>query len=147
MRNGEKMLRIYPLSNQMSFLALLMGWIISWWLMVYWNQPLDSALVEQISTEQIEQPLFEWTASRYDYTLNINGEDVVWTKNHSTCALRIYERYKHYRVCTEDKCIVCKQTDYWPAREDRVIDLSSYAFKQLAPLKKGLVHVKIYLEE
>ena len=38
----------------MTLLALLMGWIISWWLMVYWNQPLDSALVEQVSTEHIQ---------------------------------------------------------------------------------------------
>lgn len=115
------------------------------------TKPLDYGIdyspVEQVSTETIEQPLFEWRWSWYDYSLNINWEKKVWTKDHSVCALRIYERYKHYRVCTEDKCIVCKQTDYGPARQDRVIDLSSYAFKQLAPLTRWVVRVKIYLEE
>ncbi len=128
----------------MPLLALIMWWILSWWLTQYWNQPLDLWLVGQVSTQQIEQPLFEWTASRYDYSLNINWEEVVWTKTHDVCALRIYERYGYYRVCTDDKCIVCKQTDFWPARQDRVIDLSSHAFKQLAPLKQGLVHVKVF---
>jgi len=130
----------------MNLLALLMGWIISWWLMVYWNQPLDSALVEQVSTEQIEQPLYEWWASWYDYTLNINGVDKVWSKTHDTCALRDKEhRYKTFKVCSDDKCITCYLNDYWPARQDRVIDLSSHAFSQLASLKKGLVYVKVYI--
>lgn len=101
--------------------------------------------VEEVSTQEVEQPLYEWWASWYDYSLNINWENVVWTRTHDVCALRIYERYKKYKVCTDEKCIVCKQTDYWPKREDRVIDLSSHAFKQLAPLRKWVIRVKIYL--
>ena len=132
----------------MSFLALLMWAVMSGSTVIeYGKQPLDTELVEQVSTEQIEQPLFEWRASWYDYSLNINWKKRIWTKDHSVCALRIYERYKQYRVCAGDKCIVCKQTDYWPARQDRVIDLSSYAFNQLAPLSKWLVRVKVYLDE
>lgn len=38
----------------MSLLALLMGGIISWWLMVYWNQPLDMGLVAQEPTPVIQ---------------------------------------------------------------------------------------------
>ena len=132
----------------MSFLALILGAVLSGSTVIeYGKQPLDEGLVEKVYTQQIEQPLYEWTASWYDYSLNINWEEVVWTSTHDVCALRIYERYGYYRVCTDDKCIVCKQTDYWPAREDRVIDLSSHAFRQLAPLKKGLVYVKVYLVE
>ena len=127
----------------MSLLALLMGWIISWWLIQYWNQPLDTDLVEQVSAVQVEQPLYEWWASWYDYSLW--GQR--WSKSHDTCALRIYERYQTYKVCTEDKCIICYHNDYWPARQDRVIDLSSHAFKQLAPLRDGLVYVRVYLVE
>ena len=131
----------------MSLLALLMGAVITGTNVVqYGNQPLDIDIVEQVSTEEIEQPLYEWWASWYDYSLNINWVDKVWSKDHDTCALRIYERYKNYRVCTEDKCVVCRQNDYGPARQDRVIDLSSHAFRQLAPLKKGLVYVKVYLD-
>ena len=114
-------------------------------------QPLDYDFdyspVEESTTEVIQQPLYEWVASWYDYSLNINWVNKMWSKEHDTCALRIYERYKTYKVCTEDKCIMCYHNDYWPAREDRVIDLSSHAFKQLAPLSKGLVYVKVYVED
>lgn len=100
----------------------------------------DYSPVEQESTQQIEQPLYEWRASWYDYKLWWNW----WSENHDTCALRIYERYQTFKVCTDDKCITCYHNDYGPARQDRVIDLSSHAFKQLAPLKRWLVYVKIY---
>lgn len=106
---------------------------------VMWNQIQE---VEHVEVE--ETPLYEWTASWYDYTLNINWENKERSKAHDTCALRIYERYQTYKVCTEDKCITCYHNDYWPAREDRVIDLSSHAFKQLAPLSRGLIHVKVF---
>ena len=108
------------------------------------TKPLDYGFeyeqAKEVSTQEIQQPLFEWWASWYDYKL----WNQRWSKNHDTCALRIYERYKKYKVCTEEKCIVCKQTDYWPQRQDRVVDLSSHAFKQLAPLSKGLTYVKVY---
>lgn len=42
----------------MSLLALIMWWFLSWWLIVYWNQPLDTELVGQVSTEQIEHLWF-----------------------------------------------------------------------------------------
>ena len=128
-------------------LGILLAWIIGTTVMQPLDYDFDYSPVVESTTVQIEQPLFEWMASWYDYSLNIKWENVVWTRTHDVCALRIYERYKHYRVCTDDKCIVCKQTDYWPSREDRVIDLSSHAFKQLAPLSKGLVYVKVYLED
>lgn len=132
----------------MSFLALILGAVLSGSTVVeYGKQPLDEGLVEQVSTQQIERPLYEWRASWYDYSLNINWVDKIWSKTHDTCALRIYERYQTYKVCSDDKCITCYHNDYWPAREDRVIDLSSHAFKQLAPLSRWLVYVKVYLVE
>lgn len=118
--------------------------------MILWRVMLGS-IVSQNQIQEVEDtvvedsPLYEGTASWYDYTLNINWEIREWSKSHDTCALRIYERYKTYKVCTEDKCITCYHNDYGPARQDRVIDLSSHAFKQLAPLKLGLVHVKVFI--
>ena len=103
----------------------------------------DYSLVVQ-STQEIEQPLYEWRASWYDYSLNINWVNKNRSKTHDTCALRIYERYQTFKVCTDDKCITCYHNDYGPARQDRVIDLSSHAFKQLAPLKRWLVYVKVF---
>lgn len=118
--------------------------------MILWRVMLGS-IVSQNQIQEVEDtvvedsPLYEGTASWYDYTLNINWEIREWSKSHDTCALRIYDRYKTYKVCTEDKCITCYHNDYGPARQDRVIDLSSHAFKQLAPLKLGLVHVKVFI--
>lgn len=118
--------------------------------MILWRVMLGSIVSQNqmpnVDTVEVENPpLYEGTASWYDYTLNINWEIREWSKLHDTCALRIYERYKTYKVCTEDKCITCYHNDFWPARQDRVIDLSSHAFKQLAPLKLGLVHVKVFI--
>jgi hypothetical protein len=44
----------------MSFLALILGAVLSGSTVVeYGKQPLDEGLVEQVSTQQIEQPLYE----------------------------------------------------------------------------------------
>ena len=106
-------------------------------------KPLDYGLYEQIPTEE-EQPFLEWKWTRYDYKLWWKW----WSKNHSTCALRIKERYKTYKVCIKgtEKCIECYHNDYWPAEyTNKVIDLSSYAFKQLwIPLSRWVVDVEIY---
>lgn len=125
----------------MSLLALIMWAVITGNnIMQYGNQPLDMIEVEQVST-QIEKPFLEGRATWYDYKLNWKW----WSKNHDTCALRIHQRYGHYKVCAWDRCITCYHNDYWPAEyTNKVIDLSSHAFKQLAPLSKWVIDVKIY---
>ena len=35
----------------MSLLSLIMWWVLSGWMMVYWNQPLDSDLVQQVTIQ------------------------------------------------------------------------------------------------
>lgn len=117
--------------------ALLMTWIA-----LTWFKPLDYDLIYQEAVVQ-EVPLYEWTASRYDYKLSWKRR----SRTHDTCALRIRERYKKYKVCSKEswKCITCYHNDYGPWRTDRVIDLSSHAFQQLAPLKKWLTEVQVYL--
>lgn len=125
-------------------LGLLLAWMLGTTVMKPLDYDFDYSPVEESTTEVIEQPLYEWRASWYDYKLGWKTR----SKNHSTCALRDKEhRYKTFRVCTDEKCIECFLNDYGPAREDRVIDLSSYAFKQLAPLSRWLVYVRVYLEE
>lgn len=105
---------------------------------------LQGTVVDQ---EPIEpKPFLVGTASWYDYSLPFNGGDD-WSKTHSTCALRIYERYQTYKVCSDVtwKCIECYHNDYGPARTDRVIDLSSKAFRELwVPLSRGLTPVKVF---
>lgn len=121
----------------MSLVAAILSWII-----LTWFKPLDYDITYPEAVVQ-EAPLYEWMASRYDYKLSWKRR----SKTHDTCALRIRERYKKYKVCSEEtgECITCFHNDYGPWRADRVIDLSSHAFKQLAPLKKWLTRVKVCL--
>jgi hypothetical protein len=128
----------------MSLLALILWAVISGSTVIeYWKQPLDYDRVSNLSI-QAEQPILEWKATRYDYQL----WDIRWSKNHNTCALRIKERYSYYKVCSKDtgKCVECYHNDYWPAEyTNKVIDLSSYAFKELwIPLSRWVTEVQIY---
>ena len=126
----------------MSLLALLMWAVMSGSTVIeYGKQPLDEWLVEQVS---IEQPFLTWRASWYDYELYWKP----WSKTHNTCALRIYERYQTFKVCSKvtGKCVECYHNDYWPKEyTNRVIDLSSHAFKELwLPLSRGVAEVEIF---
>ena len=42
----------------MSLLSLIMWWFLSWWLMVYWNQPLDTDLIDKLPTPTIQHLWF-----------------------------------------------------------------------------------------
>lgn len=79
-------------------------------------------------------------ASWYDYSLN----GIEWSKIHRTCASRDLKRYTMARVTNIETgaAVECFVNDYIEHPE-RDIDLSSYAFKQIAPLSQGLVKVKI----
>ena len=137
----------------MSLLALIMWAVMSGHTVIeYGKQPLDINLVAQHTTQQIiqsseenqpqeELPFLKWKATRYDYQLWGKW----YSKYNDTCALRIKDRWWHYKVCAGDKCVVCRLNDYWPAEyTNKVIDLSSHAFKQLAPLSRWVIEVLIY---
>lgn len=149
------LIRFYPLNNVMSFLAAILWCFLSGGtVLVCPNPPLDYGMVGQVSTQQSVQaseenqpqeelPFLEWSATRYDYRL--------WGKWYSryndTCAMRVKPRWWHYKVCVKgtDRCVVCRLNDYWPTEyTNKVIDLSSHAFKQLAPLSKWVIEVLIY---
>ena len=79
-------------------------------------------------------------ASWYDY--EING--IEWSAGHRTCASRNLKRYSMARVTNKEngKSVECYVNDYIEHPE-RDIDLSSYAFSQIADLRQGLVEVLI----
>lgn len=109
------------------------------------STPVEDTVSEIISWYE-SKPFLTWAWTWYNYDLNItNGS---WrSKRHDTCAMRVWTRYNYYRVCLRDtdKCIVCKLNDYWPKEYTyKVIDLSSHAFQQLAPLSRGVIAVDIY---
>lgn len=95
-------------------------------------------------------------SSWYDYSL----DGIEWSKDHDTCAVRDYERYSMVRATNmaNGKSVDCYVNDYGPETceerikkgldkpgecVERIIDLSSHAFSQIADLNLGLINVKI----
>lgn len=105
---------------------------------------------EQKLTESQIKPLERTlgVASWYDYSLDRKDQkclsDDCYSMFNSTCASRDYPRGTILTVRYKDKEVKCRVNDYGPADLSREIDLSSFAFSQLAPLKLGLINVEIY---
>ena len=80
-------------------------------------------------------------ASWYDYDL-VGYPN--YSKYTSTCASRDYPRKTILKVTNlkNGKSVECRVND-WIEHPDRNLDLSSFAFKQLAPLTVGLLDVTI----
>lgn len=91
-------------------------------------------------------PTTKAVASWYNYDLNRKDQkcktDDCYSMFNSTCASRDYKRGTILTVKYKNKEIQCIVNDYIEHPE-RDIDLSSYAFKQLAPLSVGLINVEI----
>lgn len=93
-------------------------------------------------------------ASYYDYSL---PDDPNYSKTHATAASTKYKRGTKLQVCSQtkiagesysldDKCVEVIINDHGPDKSihpDRVIDLSSHAFGQIANLSQGLTYVAI----
>ena len=83
-------------------------------------------------------------ASFYDYEI----EGVAVTRVKLVCATRDWPRNSFIEVTNtaNGKSVVCKVTDYGPRLDiypERIVDLGSLAFKQIANLKTGVVPVKV----
>lgn len=79
-------------------------------------------------------------ASYYDYVLKSGWS----SKGHYVCATRDFKRHSKVLVTNLDnnKSVECLVTDYGPDESifpERIIDLSSTAFKSLAPLRQGII--------
>ena len=104
----------------------------------------EEYICEAPQMSMAEQPFLTGDATRYDYELYGDPE---WSAKRRTCALRIYERYKTYKVCNVEnwKCVECFHNDYGPKEyTNKVVDLSRKAFAQIANLNHGVIKVFIY---
>lgn len=110
---------------------------------------INTQLEQENATESQIEPLERTlgVASYYDYDLNRKDQKCrsndCYSMFNSTCASRDYEKGTILTVRHKDKEVKCRVNDYGPADLTRDIDLSSYAFSQLAPLKLGLINVEI----
>lgn len=106
-----------------------------------------------ITYVQAPEPIKKFTtgkASWYDYSLVFDPD---YSKHNSTCASRDYPKGTILEVSSREIVITCRVNDYGPEEcpkdkpdcelKDRIIDLSSYAFKQLAPLFIGEIEVMV----
>lgn len=92
--------------------------------------------------EQEQKNILSWTASRYAYWI---WQDQHFSDTHRTCAFHHqFKDYGTYKVCNVDnwKCVECFNNDRM-RREDRLVDLSNYAFSQIASLRKWLIKVTV----
>jgi len=90
----------------------------------------------------LDAPKMVGTVSWYDYRLSGYPN---YSKNHATAASRDYPKGTNLLVCRTnmtDVCITVRVND-WVENPKVVLDLSSYAFQQLAPLESGLVDVSV----
>jgi len=82
--------------------------------------------------------------SWYDYEL---PDDPDYSKKHNTCASRDFPKGTILLVeSLNGYSVECRVNDYGPdikLHPDRMLDLSSHAFEQLAPLDLGLITVTI----
>lgn len=104
-------------------------------------KPSDISILS-MSGSTADQKIITWTASRYDYELEWLGR---WSKSHNTCAFHHQKKtYKMYRVTNLDnwKSVDCYNNDYM-RREDRLVDLSSHAFRQIGSTRAGLLRVSV----
>lgn len=99
-------------------------------------------------------------ASWYDYRLKTDAPGEYWSKTHDTCATRGWNRYGKAKVTNlaNGKSVTCYINDDGPRDceyrykykldkpgecVERLIDLSSHAFSQIADLGSGLINVEV----
>lgn len=88
----------------------------------------------------LEQKEITGISSWYNYKLN----GIEWGNSHATAASKTLNRYSYVKITNiaNNKSVIVFINDY--VENPKVeIDLSSYAFQQIAPLKLGLINVKI----
>jgi rare lipoprotein A len=105
----------------------------------------------------IPQVVSAETASYYTYQSCVReGTSGVWTasgerfnENDFTCALRSRDWGGIYRVTNIEtgRWVIVRHNDFGPNKKlhdkGRVIDLSKAAFAAIAPLRKGIISVKV----
>ena len=87
-------------------------------------------------------------ASYYDYDLREEDQKCrtndCYSMTHNTCASRDFPRGSILIVYVGNRFTTVRVNDYDPELlTGRIIDLSSAAFNDIAPLRQGLVEVKI----
>lgn len=105
-------------------------------------------IVEQVV--ELEFITLSGLATWYDYDLDREDQKCrsqnCYSMFNSTCAVRDYPRGSILKVVNIEtqKEVVCRVNDYGPEEwTGKVIDLSSFAFKQIASLKEGVIEVEI----
>ena len=83
-------------------------------------------------------------ASYYDYVLDSGWSSV----GHYVCAVRDFEKYSMVKATNmlNGRSVICKVTDYVPDElefPERIIDLSSTAYKEIADLEVGVIPVRV----
>jgi hypothetical protein len=158
-KKRERRLVILGFAIVITFALLGCGLIIKAWqnTVAYFEVPdlavcslevVDCGEWEPVTPAPTRVP-HDGVASYYDYVLKSGWSSV----GHHVCASRMYKRGTRL-VVTELESgeyfqTYCLVTDYGPdaaIHPDRIIDLSSTSFNDLAPLKMGTIKVRVQVE-
>lgn len=106
-------------------------------------EAVEPVTVEAPAVVELVEEKTATTASWYDYQLN----DIRWSEDHRTAASREFERGTLVEVTNvaNGKTVEVLINDYGPeyaVHPDRELDLSSFAFLQIAELQEGLIEVE-----
>jgi rare lipoprotein A (peptidoglycan hydrolase) len=114
------------------------------------SEDFSKYIAKDVYIEIEENNYIEGVASYYDYDLNRKDQkcldNTCYSLYNSTCASRDFDRGTILKVTNlnNGKTVECRVNDYGPEEwTNRVLDMSSYAFSQVADLKLGLIDVKI----
>lgn len=133
-------------------IVLVLGVVVGLVVVTSWQNRVDREFlntpIPEVKAQEVR--LIYGKSSYYDYSLKDAPE---YSKTHYTAATRDWPRGTILKVCRinppgvwDPPCVEVMVNDYGPNKEihpDRIIDLSSAAFKKLSTLKAGLVNVSI----
>lgn len=130
----------------------LNGWYATEWQKIQCDHYDIKIIKEQ---EQSWPAIPETKASWYDYDLRTGNQkctsDDCWSKSHRTCATRKFARGITLVITNleNEKQVECFVNDYGPDEQihpEREVDLSSYAFSQIADLNQGIIQVQVWIK-
>jgi len=132
--------------TQTKILLILIAYLFSLFAIIHYSKMPEYTMADIHVKRQVESEniILTGKASFYDYIL-----DSGWSsRGHFVCATRDFERYSFVRATNLDngKSVVCKVTDFGPNETiypERIIDLSSTSFAQIADLSIGVVNVSV----
>lgn len=160
-RLGHKEIKIAPMITRiLQLISMILFIFLSGFILGIYTYKLDHAHIDtgahqitvlkqnkEIRDLQEEVVKLEGLKTIYAswYNYKLPGDDL-YSTTHATAASQVFPRGTMLKICTmtTERCVIVTVNDFGPETwTGRQIDLSSFAFKQLAPLSRGVIVVRV----